>query len=51
MSTFFTAAFKFVDQLDDNLQLSFAYNAYDPENNNSNESSKKRNDDYIRWSP
>ena len=33
MSTFFTAAFKFVDQLDDNLQLSFAYNDYDPQNN------------------
>ena len=26
-------------------------NAYDPENINSNESSKKRNDDYIKWSP
>ena len=26
-------------------------NAYDPENINSNESSKKRDDDYIRWSP
>ena len=26
-------------------------NAYDPEKNNTNYSSKKRNDDYIKWSP
>ena len=26
-------------------------NAYDPENNKSYDSSKKRNDDYIKWSP
>ena len=26
-------------------------NAYDPEKNNTNDSSKKRNDDYIKWSP
>ena len=26
-------------------------NAFDPEKNNTNDSSKKRNDDYIKWSP
>lgn len=33
MSTVFTARFKFVDQLDENLQLSFAYHDFDPQYN------------------
>ena len=33
MTAFIGVNFKFVEQLDENLQLSFAYNAYAPENN------------------